>query len=488
MSVGWTPVIGLEVHVQLAAERKLLCPCPVVYDAPPGTVTCPTCRALPGTMPVLDGRAVRLALRGALALGAHVQPESSFDRKHYAYADLPKGFQVTQALPLARGGAVHARVEGGLRALPLTRIHIEEDSARTYAGGIDDNRAGVPLIEVVTAPEAGSPEAAEAFLRALHRTLVAAGVCHGDLEQGQLRCDANVSLRSADGTRVGARVELKNLNSFRFVTRALRHEVARQAAELDAGRPVQPETRGWDGHVTYRLRDKGASYRLLPEPDLPPLRISQADLQEVCAHLPATPLDLHLDALDEARRGDWRSRHGLTDADIRTLSHNPDVSDFFEGAVAAGCPPRAAAGWVKSEVLRRINEVDASMDGALGRLEPRHLAEVQALLDAGRVNRDGARQLFTALCGQGGQAEAQARALDLFVVADVHALRIQLAAVLHDHPDALARARAGERALHGFFVGQVMRATGRRADPLVVARLVAEAIDGPDTDADGGSS
>jgi aspartyl-tRNA(Asn)/glutamyl-tRNA(Gln) amidotransferase subunit B len=488
MSVGWAPVIGLEVHVQLATERKFLCPCRVAYDAPPGAVTCPICRALPGTMPVLDGRAVRLALRGALALGADVQPESSLDRKHYAYADLPKGFQVTQALPLARGGAVHARVEGALRALPLTRIHIEEDSARTYAGGIDDNRAGVPLIEVVTAPEAGSPEAAEAFLRALHRTLVAAGVCHGELARGQFRCDANVSLRSADGTRAGARVEVKNLNSFRFVTRALRYEVARQAAELDAGRPVQPETRGWDGHVTYRLRDKGASYRLLPEPDLPPLRISQADLREACADLPAAPLDLHLDALDEARRADWRCRHGLTDADVRTLSQDPDVGDFFERAVAAGCPPRAAAGWLKSEVLRRINEADAPLDSALGRLEPRHLAEVQALLDVGQVNRDGARRLFMVLCVQGGRAEVHARALDLFVQDDPDALRGWLAAVLNDHPHELARARAGEHALHGFFVGQVMRATGRRADPVVVARLVAEAIDGPDTDADGGSS
>jgi aspartyl-tRNA(Asn)/glutamyl-tRNA(Gln) amidotransferase subunit B len=488
MSGGWTPVIGLEVHVQLTAARKLLCPCPVVYDAPPGSVTCPICRALPGTMPVLDGRAVRLAVRAALALGAAVQPESTFDRKHYSYADLPKGFQVTQAVPLARGGAVHARMDGALWALPLTRIHIEEDSARTYAGGIDDNRAGVPLIEVVTAPEAGSPEAAEAFLRALHRTLVAAGVCHGDLERGQLRCDANVSLRSADRMRAGARVEMKNLNSFRFVTRALRHEVARQAAELDAGRPVLPETRGWDGHATYRLRDKGAPYRLLPEPDLPPLRIAQADLRDARAHLPATPLDMHLDALDEARRAGWRSRHGLSDADVRTLSHDPAVGDFFERAVAEGCPPRAAAGWMKSEVLRRINEAEPSLHDALGRLEPRHLAEVQSLLDAGRVNRDGAKRLFTALCVEGGPAEAHARALDLFVVHDPRTLRSLLMAVLHDHPGELARARAGERALHGFFVGRVMRATGRRAEPLVVARLVAEAIHGPDTDADGGSS
>ncbi len=483
MDAAWEAVIGLEVHAQLATGRKLFCACRVGD-------TCPICLAHPGTLPTLDPDAVTLAVRAAVALGGEVHAESAFDRKHYASPDLPKGYQITQqARPLATGGEVHARIGGALRCFALERLHLEEDAGRTVDGGVDFGRAGAPLIEIVGAPELRTPEEAEAYLRALHRVLVVSGVCEGELEKGHFRCDANVSVRRS-GEGPGARVEIKNVNGFRFVARALRYEIARQTALLEAGGRVERETRGWIGDRTLPLRAKEApaDYRYLPEPDLPPLRLPQYAIATAESALPCpagVPLGAHLDATDLAEAAEWRERYGLTDADAATLRAEPVAEAHFRGAVEAGGAPRAMAAWVMAEVLRRLNATDGEAERALGQLRPAHLAQVQALLDDGAINRDGARAVIDALVRDGGVAAEIAAARGLTALHDDDALRARVAEVLAAHPVELARARAGARGLAGFFTGRVMEATGRRADPRRVARLVAEAIDGSPT---GGSS
>lgn len=474
MSAGWEVVFGLECHAQLACRSKLFCGCVVDAEAAPNESVCPICLAHPGTLPRLNGEAVTQAVRAALALSCTVHPVSRFSRKHYFYPDLPKGYQITQGeQPLATGGRVHV----GDRTFGITRIHLEEDAGRmlhTPEGSrVDWNRAGVPLIEIVGAPDVRSPAEAEGWLRTVHRVLVTAGVCLGDLEKGHFRCDANVSLRRPGGPP-GTRVELKNLNSFRFVARALQAEVDRQMAVVTAGGEVKPETRSWAGNKTVALRSKetASDYRPLPEPDLPPLRVDEAELHAAAAALPGVPLDLHLAAADRALRADWMARHGLGAADVEALLGAPEAAAIFAEAVAAGSPPRGMADLVKREVLRRLNE------GGLGQLGAAHLVEVAALLAAGKVHRDGARALCAALDRDGGTAAAALARLGLAPLADEGALQVVVRDVVARHPDELARYRAGNKGLQGFFIGQVMSATRRQADPKLAARLVREVLEG----------
>jgi aspartyl-tRNA(Asn)/glutamyl-tRNA(Gln) amidotransferase subunit B len=462
----WEAVIGLECHVQLRTATKMFCPCPVSEDAAPNTAVCEVCLGHPGALPTLNAEAVALGVRAAVALGCEVHPVSVFARKHYFYPDLPKGYQISQGdRPLATGGRIGAH--------RLARMHLEEDAGKMTHGPdgtvVDWNRAGVPLVEVVGEPDVGTPEAAEAWLRALHRVLVRAGVTTGDLEKGQLRCDANVSVHRA-GEPFGARVEIKNVNSFRFVRNALRHEIDRQIA---AGGVVRPETRTWTGHRTVALREKEetADYRWFPEPDLPPLRVTPAEVAAARDALPGAPLDVWLAEADAARVADWQARYGLSAYDVGVVTSSGEAADFYAAAVAAGGEPKAMANLVAAEVLRRANAE------GLGRLEPAHLVGVQRMLDAGAINRDGARRLFDALAARGGDPEAQAAALGLRQVSDEGALRAIVADALARHPEERARYRAGNKGMMGFFMGEVMAATARQADPRLAQRLVREALD-----------
>lgn len=462
-------VIGLECHAQLRTATKLFCACAVASDAAPNTLVCPVCLGHPGTMPALNAEAVRLGVRAALALGCAVAPTSAFARKHYFYPDLPKGYQITQAeRPLATGGAV--------RGVPLVRVHLEEDAGKlvhdTEGTGVDWNRAGVPLVEIVSAPEVRSPEAAEAYLRTLHRVLVEAGVCTGDLEKGHFRCDANVSVHRP-GETWGARVEIKNVNSFRFARQALAFEIERQARLLAAGTPTGAETRAWAGDRTVLLRGKerAEDYRYVPEPDLPTLAIG-AELRAAAAEgLAGVPLEAALDAEDAERAAMWTVRYGLAAGEVAELLADGETAAFFEAGVAAGAAPPRMSAWVRSEVARRRNA------GALGRLTPAHVARVAGMVADGGITREAARQVLDVLAAEGGAPEAIVAARGLAAGVDEGALEVAVRDVVARFPTEVAKYRAGSAGVFGFLMGQVMAATGRRADPKVAGRVLRAALD-----------
>lgn len=468
----YVAIIGLEVHAQLNTRSKLFCACPVDESAEPNANICPICMGHPGTLPTLNAAAVGLAIRAALATGCAVHPLSIFARKHYFYPDLPKGFQITQDThPIATGGAIHA---AGVR-FRIRRIHIEEDSGKSFHSEqgtlLDWNRAGVPLIEIVSEADAYTAEEAEAYLRMLHRVLVEAGICEGDLEKGHFRCDANVSVHLPDAAW-GSRVEIKNVNSFRFVAKAIRFEIERQISRLKAGEPVAQETRTWAGNKTVSLRKKegAADYRYLPEPDLLPLQLSEAEMAEQRACLSGVPLDLYLAATDEAKMAQWLERYGLSAEIGRTLQTVQGAATLFENAVAAGGDPKSTANWVTSEVMSR---------GEIGQLTGIHLRDVQEMVEGGTIVREGAKQVIATLWATGGDAREVVSRCNLAVLADPAVLAAAVHDLLAAYPNQLAQYREGNRGLLGFFMGKLMSLTFRRADPAVLQRMLMAALETP---------
>lgn len=479
--MDYQPTIGLECHVQLGTRSKMFCGCPVPADLStcrPNTLVCPVCLGHPGTLPRVNAEAVALAIRAALAVGGRVEPLSRFDRKHYFYPDLPKGYQITQVdAPLCTGAALHVLMEGEPHRFAIERMHLEEDTGRMHHAadgtGVDWNRCGTPLLEVVGAPDLHSPEAAVAWLRGLHRVLVTAGVTPGDLEKGHLRCDANVSVAPV-GSSPGARVELKNLNSFRFLARALRFEIERQVNCLRAGGEVLRETRAWNGKRTTPLRDKerAADYRYLPEPDLPPLRITPAELAAERARLPGMPLDRWLLEQDTARLDAFVDRYGLDRRTARILVEDARVREIYEAAVNAGGPALPLARWVIGPLRRLVKA-----EGGPGALEPEHLVAVQALVAEGKVNRNGARTLLAEAVRTGADPLETLRRRGLARIVDEQAIREVVRDVVAEHPTAAARYRAGRHNVVSFFMGCVMRRFAGRADPQLAERVIREALD-----------
>jgi aspartyl-tRNA(Asn)/glutamyl-tRNA(Gln) amidotransferase subunit B len=482
-------VVGLEVHVHLRTESKLFSPAPVRYGEPPNHAVHPVDLGLPGVLPVLNRRAVELGVRAALATHCTVHPHSVFARKNYFYPDLPKGYQISQyEEPLATGGWLEIdaplRAETGGRArIGITRIHLEEDAGKSIhdvavAGGdeshVDLNRAGVPLIEIVSEPDLRAPEEAGAYLRALQRILRYAGVSDADLEKGQFRCDANVSLRPHGASGLGTRTELKNLNSFRFVEDALRAEVVRQAARLDAGEPVQQATLAYDaasgGIRVMRVKENADDYRYFPDPDLVPLGIDEAEIEAIRRTLPELP---------EARRARFERELGLAEADARVLCESRALADFFEAAVrAAGRErARAVAHWVQRDVLAALAtrpglEIDAT------RLAPEALAALVRLVEEGRVTPANARPLVAELLAHGGDPEVLVRERGLEAVSDAAQLDGAADEVIAAHPDVVAQIRAGEeKGLH-FLMGQLMRRTKGKADPAAARAALARRLRG----------
>ncbi|MBK7757587.1 MAG: hypothetical protein IPI35_14525 [Deltaproteobacteria bacterium] len=439
--------VGVEVHAALAVVSKLLCPCPAGVDAPPNTLTCPVCAGFPGALPSLNGRAAQLGWRAALALGATPARRSSFSRKHYRWPDLPKGYQVTQTdRPLATGGAVHAVLEGETLRLPLRELHLEEDAGRLHPHPegvrIDLNRAGVALLELVSEPTQLSPEALEALLRALHRALVAAGVTHGRLERGELRLDLNVSLADADHGGPGPKVEIKNLGSFRFVRLAYEEEIRRQQALLDAGEPVEPHTRAFDGRRSRPLRDAGSKgYLVLAEPDLPPLVASAAALAEAQGRLDAAPLDLFL-LREDARAAERLSRLGLTPAEVTFLRGQPLAERLFWEALAAGGAPDLSLRWLRDEAWRHLKQ------SGRGGLTGEALVDLAQSVTLGERTRAQARAALQALITGETPTPHEPEAIDLSTLVQT---------VFNEAPELHARLNAGETRLEAHFIGQVMR-------------------------------
>jgi aspartyl-tRNA(Asn)/glutamyl-tRNA(Gln) amidotransferase subunit B len=486
MQPRFEAVIGLEVHVQLRTRTKMFCGCPNRYGAAPNSLTCPICLGLPGALPALNGEAVRMGLRLGLALEAEISPASTFYRKQYFYADLPKGYQITQG-PVALIHAGRLRIPGDAAVrgsaepvgIRIERAHLEEDAGKNLhdvspeASLVDLNRAGVPLIEIVGAPDLRSPQEASDYLKALHRLVVFLGICDGSMEEGSFRCDANVSVRRKGEKAFGTRVEVKNLNSFRFVKQALDFEIARHVALLEAGGTLAQETRGWDaakGETRAQRSKEGAhDYRTFPEPDLPTLRVTPEEIATVRAGMPELP---------QAREQRFQTVWGLSAFEATTLLQSAAFGAFFEAVVAAGAPPKPAAHWMLGEVSRTLNERGLSIE-KLG-LEPKGLADLIVLIERGTLNQATAREIvLPALLAGERDLAAFVAAKGLAQVSDRGALAALVGEVLAAHPEQVGQVRAGQEKLRGFLVGQIMKAGQGKVNPQLVNELLAEALERP---------
>jgi aspartyl-tRNA(Asn)/glutamyl-tRNA(Gln) amidotransferase subunit B len=455
-------VIGLEIHAQLLTASKIFCSCSTAFGAAPNTQVCPVCLGLPGPLPVLNREAVDLAVRAALALGCRINESSVFARKNYFYPDLPKGYQISQyERPLATGGA--------LTAVGITRVHMEEDAGKSIHEGfadsdrktyVDFNRSGVPLIEIVTEPDLRSAADAAAFFSRLREILVWLGVNDGNMEEGSLRCDANVSVRRAGETALGTKAEVKNLNSFRFLEKALDHEIERQIEIVASGARVVQETRLWDpaaGHtVSMRSKEEAHDYRYFPEPDLPPLTVDAARVERIRADMPELP---------EARRRRFVDRYALPEYDAAQLTQSREVSDYFEAAVAAGASPKVAGNWI-------INIAGSS-------LSIERLTGLLALVEKNVISGSIAKTVFDTMIASGRTAEEIVAAEDLAQIDDEGQIARLVAEVLAKNASAVAQYRGGKSNAFGFLVGQVMKAAGGRANPKRVNELLKRVLDMP---------
>jgi aspartyl-tRNA(Asn)/glutamyl-tRNA(Gln) amidotransferase subunit B len=471
-------VIGLEAHARLAVESKLLCGCAARYGDPPNTNACPTCAGLPGALPTLNEAAVEMALAVSLAFGCTVAPVSRFARKNYFYPDLPKGYQITQhEQPLASAGAIPLVIDDAWRAVPIERVHLEEDAGKSThrpAQGrslVDLNRAGTALVEIVTAPERLTPGQATELARELRRTLRYLEVCDGAMERGAFRFDANLSLRPAGDERLGTRVELKNLNSFGHLRASLRHESRRLAALLDRGDPVVRETRGWDASSgrTYRLRGKEAlaDYRYFPEPDLPPLRLTAERIEVARRSVPLLPWE---------RRRRLVERVGLTTAAAAALTERRATAELFDLVLDSlgEAEPTAAANLVIEQLLPLLARRPAAVtEGALAR----EVGELLRLIDAGEISGTVAKTVLDKIIDGAGRAREIVEREGLTQITDRQLIEVVCRRVLADEPELVERYRGGQRGLRDHFVGAVMRETEGRADPQVVGETMERLLD-----------
>jgi aspartyl-tRNA(Asn)/glutamyl-tRNA(Gln) amidotransferase subunit B len=473
-------VIGIEVHCQLRTESKMFCSCSTAYDgARPNSHVCPVCLGLPGALPVMNRRAVELVLATGAAIGASTPDATRWDRKNYFYPDLPKGYQISQYdLPLASAGALTFDTTDGPFTVRITRAHLEEDTAKlVHADGpagerislVDFNRSGVPLMEVVTEPDVRTGEQARRYAEELQLLLRAIGASDADMERGQLRVEANVSLRPRGAEEFGTRVEVKNMNSFRSVEHAVAFEIERQAAILDAGETLHMETRGWsdDRGETYRMRSKETSddYRYFPEPDLPPLRVDAAWLARIRGELPELPA---------AHRARYQDELGLSAYDAAVLVADVDAGRLFEATLAArpGLEPKRVANWVTGDYLRIRNAAEGPV-----RVDPVQLATLVGLVADGSLNRTSARQVFDAHVESGDGVEAIVGGLGLRQISDTGALSAIVDEIIATNPAAVADVRAGKAQAIGFLVGQVMKATRGQANASVAQEAIRERLD-----------
>jgi len=487
VATKYETVIGIEVHAQLRTASKMFCSCPTV-PAPgekdePNTRTCPVCMALPGTLPVINRKAVELVILTGLALDCEIQTTAvRFERKNYFYPDLPKGYQISQySLPLSAGGRLEVPVaaESQTVSIGITRAHLEEDTARLQHGGrgyslLDFNRAGVPLMEIVTEPDVRSPAQARAYGETLRDILRYIGASDGDMETGSMRIEGNVSLRPIGTDAFGTKVEVKNLNSFRSLERAMEFEVARQAEALDRSEPLVQETRGWhetEGRtMSQRSKEEADDYRYFPEPDLPPLRPSEEWVAQIRAGMPELPA---------ARRARYVDQLRLSVYDAGVLTADLALADYFDAVVAAGAAPKPAANWVTGEFSRLLNQHAADgLRASQVALPPEGLAELIAEVEAGRVSQAISKQVL-ARCFESGEmprvvivAEGLAQVSDAVVIAEA------VDAVLAEFPSQVAEYRSGKAALFGFLVGQVMKRTSGRADTRLVNEELRRRLEG----------
>lgn len=479
-SGDWELVIGLETHIQLLTRSKMFCACAADYEgAEPNTHVCPVCLGLPGTLPVPNAEAVAQTVRLGLALGCQVHTDTHWDRKNYHYPDLPKGYQITQHhAPLCSGGEVEVDDgAGGRRLVRLERAHLEEDTGKLSHLGdatwVDYNRAGVPLLEVVTLPDLRSPDEAKAYVEALRWVLRWLGVSTGNMESGALRVDVNVSVRRSGDAALGTKVELKNLNSLAAVKSALEFERERLIALVSAGQPVAQETRGWQEAagrtVSQRTKESAHDYRYFPEPDLPPLAVGADWVAELQAAQPELPW---------ARRDRFAHHYGLTPDSARLLTRDRETADYFEAAVAAyGGAAAELAPWVVGALFGLMNAANQDMAAAAVTVPPTHLAALLKLVDAGTLSGSAAKEVLAAMHATGKPAEAIVEREGLGLITDHAALTAVIAEVVAANPRAVADYQSGKANAVAFLVGGVMKATRGQADPNLAKALLVAALE-----------
>jgi aspartyl-tRNA(Asn)/glutamyl-tRNA(Gln) amidotransferase subunit B len=464
-------VIGLEVHTHLATASKLFCGCSATFGAGPNENVCPVCMAMPGMLPVLNRNAVELAIRVGLAAHCQIAEYSIFDRKSYFYPDLPKGYQISQyETPVCKGGYLEIPSNGGTHRVRLVRIHMEEDAGKNiHQDGnslVDFNRSGVPLVEIVSEPDIRSAQEAGAYLRELRNILRYVGASEGRMEEGNFRCDVNISVRRKAAEKFGTRTEIKNLNSFRFVEKAIEYEVERQIETVEAGGKVAQETLLWDPdrEETRPMRSKefANDYRYFPEPDLPPLRVPNELVERIRAAMPELPAD---------RRARFMRDFGLGDYEVGILTEDREVADYFEAMLGAGLNNRkTAANWVMTEVLRVVNESGKSLAEAVP--PAGETAALLAMVEEGTLSLNAAKTAFAAMCKSGKDASAIVTELGLVQVSDEGAIAAACDKVIAAEPAKVAEYRGGRDKLFGFFVGQVMKAMGGKGNPKVVNEIL----------------
>ncbi len=467
---SYEAVIGLEVHAQLQTASKLFCSCPTTFGAEPNEQVCEVCSGMPGALPRLNAKAVELAAKAGVALNCTINSSSLFSRKNYFYPDLPNGYQTSQfAPPICEHGHVDVTTAGKTRRIGITRIHLEDDAGKCVHGQgmtlVDLNRAGTPLIEIVSEPDLRSAEEAALYMKQIHATLVYLGITDGNMEEGSLRCDANVSLRPAGATEFGTRTEIKNLNSFRNIQRAIESEIARQEACLEDGEPIIQQTRLFDAvkQVTQAMRSKedAHDYRYFPNPDLPPVLVSAEQLAAWKNEMPELPFP---------RIARFMQHYGLPEDEAATLVGSRAVADYFEEAVALCNSPRRVANLMHGEFLRECAARDISPDKAP--MPPARLAELASVIDKGILNPRMAHDLFPELFASGASPEALAKERGLVQVSDSGELEGIVDAVLEKNPAEVAAFKGGKTKLISFFVGQIMRETKGKANPALVNELL----------------
>jgi len=469
--MDYEAVIGLEIHAQLLTASKIFCGCSAAFGAPPNTHICPVCLGLPGALPVLNRAAVDDAIRAALALGCTVHETSIFARKNYFYPDLPKGYQISQyEQPLA--------TDGEMDGVGIIRVHLEEDAGKSLHEGfadsdrktyVDYNRSGVPLIEIVTQPDLRSAASAAEFFSRLRAVLVWLGVNDGNMEEGSLRCDANVSVRPAGAQSLGTKAEVKNLNSFRFLQKALEHEIARQIDVVREGGRVVQETRLWDSTagrtVSMRSKEEAHDYRYFPEPDLPPVVVDAERVQTIRSAMPELP---------DARRRRFVEQYALPEHDAGQLTQSRPLADYFESAVAAGAPAKLSSNWIMGELARKLKEEDRGIDASP--LTADRLAGLIALVNNGTISGSIAKDVFEKMFASGRTAGEIVAAEGLTQIDDESQIVGLIADVLSRHADAVAQYRGGKTTTFGFLVGQVMKAAAGKANPKRVNELLRKAL------------